>query len=541
MLTYEAMHARQRWRAPLLLAAVLLLPVVSNRDAYRSYFDSDDLGTANWARFSPLTDYLRDVPNLIYPNGRPLGYFYYGVLLRSAGLHFPPWSIVLQCIGVVNVAMLWMLLRKLNFGVVEAALGCLFFGSGSALFDAWWRPAFIYDVLVTSFALLTLLAWIHRKGVLSFLAFWLAMRAKEIGIVLPAVLLGYEMILGERRWKRTLPFWIPAVVYGASGAWFSLHAPHSPYTLALGGMWPAAKFYASRLFGIRYAGFALLPLVLVIRDRRLYFALGAILCELGIYFLLPERVLSVYLYTAATTAAIVIAVLAVRYSRATILAVLLWAAWQYTLTRKQAATMLADAADRRAYAEAVQQAPDAPAYAYGEPPRSFGFFGGEYVIRIYHHPNAVFRIDDSALPADQTMTLLLWNTKSGSLSVAPFRADGTSFFAKGRPTEPWQADWPMDADGYRPLRQEVDVWMYRPANSPGFEVEACGSPGAELRPFFDGNPMPRFLFKRQECITRTAPVAARDARMIIANFRIPKGEVRIGSFGFHSAAEIVSP
>lgn len=103
----------------------------------------------------------------------------------------------LQLIGLVNVALLWFLLRKLGLDEACTAAGCLFFVASRALFDAWWKPIFIYDVLCTTFALASIRAYAYRKWVLSFLAFWLAVRSKEIGIVVPAMLLAYEMILGN--------------------------------------------------------------------------------------------------------------------------------------------------------------------------------------------------------------------------------------------------------------------------------------------------------------------------------------------------------
>jgi hypothetical protein len=194
-----------RWRAAVLLGATLLLPIMANRDAYRGYFDSDDFGSINWARFVPLDQYLRDLPDLRYQRGRPLGFFYYGTLIRTVGLHFPPWALILQFIGLLNLTLLWLVLRKLQFGDIEAALGCLFFGANSALFDGWWRPAFVYDVLATTFAIVTVLAYLHRRWVVSFVAFWLSMRSKEIGIVLPAVLLCYEMTLGKPKVETPAP------------------------------------------------------------------------------------------------------------------------------------------------------------------------------------------------------------------------------------------------------------------------------------------------------------------------------------------------
>jgi hypothetical protein len=176
------------WWSTGLLLLILLFPVLVNHDAYRSYFDDDDLGSLNWARIVPLKSYIVDLPCLRYPcaHNRPTGQLFYGALNRAFGLNYPLWAVTLQAIGCINVVLLWLLLRGLRFPELETAMGCLFFASSRALFDAWWKPMFIYDVLCTTFALSMLLAYAHRKWVISFVAFWLAMRSKEIGIVLPA-------------------------------------------------------------------------------------------------------------------------------------------------------------------------------------------------------------------------------------------------------------------------------------------------------------------------------------------------------------------
>jgi hypothetical protein len=537
LIGYNAKMLRQRSRVwgAVLFILILLAPIVSYRAAFRSYFDSDDFGTINWARFVTFRGLLRDIPNLIYPNGRPVGYFYYLSMLDMAGLNFPAWAVLLAILGAVNLALVWWLLRKFAFGEIETALGCLFFGMNGALFDAWWRPAFIYDVLATTFALLAILAYLNRWWVASFLASWLSLRAKEIGIVVPAVLLCYEMTAGKRSWKRVLPFFIPAIIYGTSGVWFSLHAPRTPYTLQAGGVSRTIVFYASKLFGLRYAAFALLMPFFFLRDPRYLFALAGMACEIAIYLFLPDRTLPVYLYLAATSTAIAIAAMTARYRRVMVAAVLLWSAWQYTLIRKQARVMIADAEDRRAYAAAVESAPDAPVYAYADAPVSFDNYGGEYVIRHFHKAGAVYRIDDSALPANTSITLLDWNAQTRRLSAAAFQADRNRFLERGHAI----AAWPVDAEGYRPLEKTFRLWMYRPNDSPAESVEACGEAGSQLRAWFDDDPL-TLDFDHRMCIAKSKSVPAPDARMVVVRFAVASGEVKVGAFGFHLKQESVS-
>ena len=95
----------QTWRGLVLLAAILLLGFFANRGAWLGWFEDDDLDTLTWARIVPLQDFLLNVPSLKYPpeHARPLGYFYYGALFRTAGFAYPAWVAVLRLIHVLNV------------------------------------------------------------------------------------------------------------------------------------------------------------------------------------------------------------------------------------------------------------------------------------------------------------------------------------------------------------------------------------------------------------------------------------------------------
>lgn len=200
--------ARPFWKGAALIAAVLLLCVAVHRQAYGGYWEDDDLDTLTWARLLPLKNLLLALPSIKYPpdQGRAPGYFFFAALYRRHGLEYPPYVLVLQFIQSLNVLLLWILLRRLGLRPAACAAGALFFGFSAALFDGWWKPMFVYDVLCTAFALISILAYAYGRWVVSFAAFWLAFRTKEFGIVVPAVLLGYEILLGRHRWKRLIPF-----------------------------------------------------------------------------------------------------------------------------------------------------------------------------------------------------------------------------------------------------------------------------------------------------------------------------------------------
>src|SRR5580692_5099451 len=96
-----SMNAPRLYR--IALPVLMVLPILAYRDAYRGYFDADDFGSLNWARVVPLKDHIVSLPDLKYPNGRPVGYLYYGVMARIAGFNFAPWVFVLELLGALNI------------------------------------------------------------------------------------------------------------------------------------------------------------------------------------------------------------------------------------------------------------------------------------------------------------------------------------------------------------------------------------------------------------------------------------------------------
>src|SRR5262249_3455869 len=115
---------------------------------------------------------------------------------------------------LANVLLLWLLLRKLGFELAAAFAGALFFAFEIAVFDVYWKPMYVFDLLCGAFCLLSLLAYRSNWIIPSLLAFWFAFRAKEVAIMLPVVLAAYEFSRGEKRWKRLVPFFAISLLLG---------------------------------------------------------------------------------------------------------------------------------------------------------------------------------------------------------------------------------------------------------------------------------------------------------------------------------------
>jgi len=65
---------------------------------------------------------------------------------------------------------------------------------------------YVFDLLCGTLCVASVLLWARGRWILSFLAFWLAYKSKELAVMLPAVLVCYELWFGGRRWLRLAPF-----------------------------------------------------------------------------------------------------------------------------------------------------------------------------------------------------------------------------------------------------------------------------------------------------------------------------------------------
>src|SRR6267154_298736 len=200
----------RRWLPPFLLAAILLLFLIANRGAYKGYFDSDDFNNLNFTRHIDTPEFIGDLfsPRVFPNNFRPAGHLFYHAMYRVAGLNFVPYIAAIHCLHLANVLFLWLVLRKLGFDHTASIAGALFFAFQMAVFDAYWKPMYVFDLLCAAFCLLSLLAYLYDWLIPSLLAFLLAFRAKEVAIMLPMALMLYEFLLPKQRWRRLIPFFL---------------------------------------------------------------------------------------------------------------------------------------------------------------------------------------------------------------------------------------------------------------------------------------------------------------------------------------------
>jgi hypothetical protein len=264
-----------RFFAALTIASLVIAFGFTFQGAYRGYFQDDEIDTLSWAPDLSSREYAKAFVTPLYleNNFRPVGHWYFHEFGKLFGLSFRPYMVSIQVFHLLNIWLVWLICRRLGAPEEGAFAGAMFFAFHAAIFEIYWKPMYVYDELCTTFCLISFLAWLRNKWLVSFVAFWLAYKSKELAVMLPFVFILYEYTLGKRRWKVLLPFVLVSLSFGLQGR-----------VLRDEAVWRAA---ASHRCGDR-ASFARPPLLVRAGDHAALFhstviATRAALCGLLLY------------------------------------------------------------------------------------------------------------------------------------------------------------------------------------------------------------------------------------------------------------------
>jgi hypothetical protein len=482
----------RRWTV-LFFVALAVFFFIANRGAYKGYFQDDDLDNLAFTRELPLSSFV--VP-LIYPrvypnNFRPVGHLFYRWMGQTAGLHYTPYIAYLHLLHFANIFLLWLILKRLGLNDLAAGTGALFFAFHMAVFEVFWMPMYVFDLLCGFFCLLSLLAYLDNRWILSLAAMFIAYRAKEVAIMLPVVFAAYEFLIGPKRWRRLLPFFALSSIIGIQAIVQNHARGESDYTLHLdpSSVWQCIQFYSGRVFLIPYAGLLILLLLAVVRDRRFLFGAAAFSALLLPMLLLPGRLFSAYLYVPLIGLSIAAAALAALQRPLPIaLFFAAWLPWNYVNLRWQRRAVLADAADRRAFSRELtafnRSHPDILAYVYGMAP--VNGYGTHAIIKLAHPIGAPLRfatLEDPGLPsvlAAQSVAIVSWDSARHQLRtvVKTPQNEPTGYLQMTEDTPIWQLGqgwYPLEGS-FRWAQPEATARLTRPSDAAAFEIVVNISP-----------------------------------------------------------------
>ncbi|MBN9658519.1 MAG: hypothetical protein J0H49_10100 [Acidobacteria bacterium] len=517
------------WRGAALYAALVLFFLIANRGAYKGYFNDDDLDNLVQTRGAEVTLFAEGLvsPKLSPTNFRPVGHFFYKAMGPLAGLHYTPYVAVLQTVHLLNVLLLWFVLRRLGAPPVSAAAGVLFYAFHMACFDGYWKPMFIFDVGCAAFLLISLLLYLRGHWLLALIPFWIAYKTKEPAVMLPAVLLLYEFVLGERRWKRVLPYLGIAALFSVQAV-LQNHGTDNDYTLRFtaAALWATFSFYSSKVLLLPYAGAALL-LLLLRRDRRVLFGLGALVILMGPMWFLPGRLFGVYLYIPLLGLAIAFAFLTENWKPAWIaLFFAVWIPWNYYWLREQRRTALTIAFENRPYVEALGQflrgEKNLNAVLYDGGPSGMRNWGIEGAIRWFL-PDPELKTgpleDQQARQYLQSpqMALISWDPIKKHL-ITSTRHEGQAdpaqiVMATGNPVWLLGDGWYPLENGFRWIKPTATAHLTHPAAAKEFFVRINLGPvqfkdqgRVELELFLDGRSQGTRVYDQVAWLERRWPV-----------------------------------
>jgi hypothetical protein len=396
-----------------------------NRDAHRGYFSGDDLTTLLWAPGGNTLDWVQLLitPVLNTNNFRPVGSFYYKWIAMKYHLRFRAYSIALQWLHVINAALILILLRRLRFPVFAGIASCCWFEFSAVLLQAFWKPMYVFDVLCCLFCLLTILLYERGHWILGLLTMWLAYRSKEVAVMLPLVVASYEFLLGQKRWKRLIPYFLISLNFGLQALFHKV--PESDYSLHFTPqtLLATSTFYGSAL--LAGPGVVLLALALpqARHDRRLWWGLLSALCLLAPMLILPGRLFEVYWYIpfiGLTVAAAALAAQAPPWTLA--IGLTLWMAVNYTDVKERGHALLKEEWEARQYGQDVEKYarlnPVRTAILYDGTPEGLHSWGLQaLVIMNWNSPPKVQPAAENQMDVEPGTGLLRWNAERHTLEI----------------------------------------------------------------------------------------------------------------------------
>ena len=411
-----------------LLAALFL---IVNRGAYAGYFQDDEIDNLSWAPYLSSLDFLKGAltPQFQPNNFRPVGHYYFHAAEKLFGLDFPKYVAIIHAIHLLNVWLLWLLARRLGAKPFAAGAACAFFAFHMALFDNFWKPMYVFDILCAMFGLFSLLSYAHGRWVLSFAAFWLAYKSKELAVMLPVVLACYEIWFGQRRWKPLAPFFLASLCFAIQGMVLNPnHDNDYTFRFTIAALAKTSVFYASRVFLIPYLGFVVPLFALVAPNRRTWFGLAM----MGLFFFpmlfLPGRIFSAYCYVPFTGLTIALTGVAESAAPPAMAAFLLLCLPMnlHELRLRRRDTLAKDDEARAWMTTAsrfVDTQPPVDAFIFSGAPAGFNRWGVEGALKYFFRRNdvVILYIDEPAvsqLLQTKRVALLTWDPSLKRLNIA---------------------------------------------------------------------------------------------------------------------------
>jgi hypothetical protein len=223
----------------LLSLIVLVVFFACTRQGSPYRFDVDDIMNLHQGYAAPAKVLLRALVFPFTTFNRPVGGLYYRICFDLFGWNPPAFRSVTVTFMMANLALLYLLARRLTGSVEMGAIAALLFSFHGRLGGIYSSNGTVYDVLCASFTLLTLWYYIRTRQeskpwtvprICILLLFYIAaLNAKEMAVIVPLLLLLFEWICCEPRDLRRKA-WLPValMVLTAAAIWGKMQ-PGGPF------------------------------------------------------------------------------------------------------------------------------------------------------------------------------------------------------------------------------------------------------------------------------------------------------------------------
>ena len=293
--------------APALCVGVLLL--FTFRLYTFAYFWLDDFNNLHWIQQWSLLDGIGHVFSPSTQYFRPVGMLAYQIAFQVFDRDPRPYHWLMWAIHSLNVAIIYILLKRFTESRAGAAVGAMLFAFPPMFNDIFWSFGMIFELIGGLLFFTGMLLWQRKSRSLAVVlasctVFILAIKTKEMAITLPAIWLLQDVLLRRPlKWKEFRAFVLPGVV----GAWYGLQKlsemrspdPNHPYYMDVRGivMGRGFGFYFNTLFetNLRWQiwciGFTVVLLILLALRWRLaaFFQMYVFVTLLPLIFLVNHR------------------------------------------------------------------------------------------------------------------------------------------------------------------------------------------------------------------------------------------------------------
>lgn len=199
------------------IAPLFLLFLGLYRFIFNLYFTQDDFFHLKMSLASNFTDFIN-----FFSFKNPFGYTFYRpistqvynfIMVSLFGYHPFHFHLVSFLFFIANCFLVFKIVNKIIQKENLAWLAAFLYGVNASNIGSLSYFSNFQEISMAFFAFLTFWFYINKNQIF-ILIFILALLSKETSLVLPFIIMAYELLLGDKKWQRFLPLFLILGIYG---------------------------------------------------------------------------------------------------------------------------------------------------------------------------------------------------------------------------------------------------------------------------------------------------------------------------------------